>query len=113
MKIQQALMSPMFLNSQTGLKMPNNTRWQTRHVEALYNPKGFERAIVTMLQGWANYADEVRAKYAIVVGDDSVLGPEWKRAGLAIHALLNGECGRLDCGTLSTFIYATLTSEGF
>jgi hypothetical protein len=41
------------------------------------------------------------------------MGPEWFALGKAIHGLLDGETGRLDCGTLSTIIHDTAAAEGF
>jgi hypothetical protein len=41
-----------------------------------------------------------------------VIGDAWEEIGRAILVLLNGETGRLDCGTLDAFIRDTLESEG-
>lgn len=46
------------------------------------------------------------------IGEDYVLGPEWATIGRALLALLNGETGRLDCGTLDGIIRDTLRAEG-
>ena len=84
-----------------------------RHELAIHMPVKFERAIVMMLRGWLAYADEVKARYDSGIGDDGVLGPEWEDIGHAIHGLLNGDTGRLDCGALSTLIHSVLAAEGF
>lgn len=107
------LYHPSFVNHATGERMSNDTGWQDRHVRAFNVPHGFEAAIVSLLTGWAIYADAHRARYESKLGDDYVLGVAWAATGRAIHSLLDGETGRLDCGTLSSFIHDTLTSEGF
>lgn len=113
MSYLRSLKGPTFINHATGRKKPNDTGWQDRHVEALYRPRGFEAAIVGALEAWARYADEHRARYESGVGEDGFIGPEWANMGRAIRALLNGETGRLGCGTLDGFIVDTLASEGF
>jgi hypothetical protein len=108
-----ALRNPTFINPADGLVMPNDSGWQTRHIAALKVPRDFERSIVEMLEGWARYADEHKRRYESRVSDDHVMGEGWQAVGRAIHTLLDGETGRLDCGTLSSFIYNTLEFEGF
>lgn len=89
------------------------TGWQQRHMHALMRPTGPERAVIGLLAGWATYADQHRAHYGSGIGADGVLGPQWMAIGEAIRGLLNGECGRLDCGTLDAFICNTLRAEDF
>jgi hypothetical protein len=64
--------------------------WVMAHNEAIDWPKGFES----------------------LIGEDYVLGPEWTQIGTAIRGLLNGETGRLDCGTLDGFILETMRENG-
>lgn len=111
-KYAEILRNPSFVNHRTGKRTPNDTGWQDRHMAALRAPVGFEAAIVSMLAGWATYADQHRARYESRVTDDGVMGDEWTGIGRSILALLNGETGRLDCGTLDGFIRDTLASEG-
>jgi len=66
-----------------------------------------------MLRGWLTYADRHQARYHSGIGADGVLGDEWAALGHAILGLLNGETGRLDCGTLDALIRGTLVAEGF
>ncbi len=105
--------NPSFKNPATGTVMPNDTGWQTRHIGALKCPARAESAIIGMIEAWARYADQHRALYGAKLADDSYLGPIWNDLGRSIHGLLNGETGRLDCGTLSSFIHSTRTCEGF
>jgi hypothetical protein len=111
--LAHAFRNPTFHNPDTGKTRPNDNGWQDRHMRALGVPQGFEAGIVGMIESWARYADQHRARYETPIGDDYVLGPAWRDLGLSIRALLDGETGRLDCGTLSGFIHDTLASEGF
>lgn len=72
-----------------------------------------EIAVVMMLKGWAVYAEAHRKAFDSPIGEDYVLGPEWRAVGLGIRGLLNGVTGRLDCGTLDAFILDTLKENGF
>lgn len=83
--------------------------WQNRHRVA-WAQGG---AIRAMLEAWADYADGHSARYEESVGADYFLGVEWANIGKGIRALLNGETGALDCGTLDGFLVDTLTAEGF
>lgn len=108
----RTLRNPTFLNRTTGERMPNDTGWQDRHVDALRAPRGFERPIVDGIEAWARYADTHRTRYESSIGEDNVLGGAWLDWGRALRMLLNGETGRLDCGTLDAFILDTLAAEG-
>lgn len=99
------------LSLKTNPKLPGD--WKERHNAATMSlGRPFESAIVHMLEAWARYADDHRARYESPIGEDYVLGPEWRDIGLGIRGLLNGETGRLDCGTLDGFILDTLKAEG-
>jgi hypothetical protein len=104
---------PSFTRSSDGGKMPNDTGWQTRHLAALQTPKGFESAIVGLIRAWAIYADSHKARYDSGIGEDGLLGDFWSQMSKQLRGLLDGETGRLDCGTLATFISETLKAEGF
>src|SRR5689334_8351849 len=71
-----------------------------------------EDSIARLLQAWARYADAHKGMYGSPIGEDGVLGDEWRTIGLALRGLLNGELGRLDGGTLDAFILDTLRAEG-
>jgi hypothetical protein len=110
-------MSQLLLAKQLGMlanpKLSNMNGWQDRHNAAVSMPKaGLERAVVTMLTGWLEYAYAHQETYESPIGQDYVLGPEWQRIGDAIHGLLDGDCGRLDCGTLSALIYEAMRGQG-
>lgn len=94
--------------------MPNTGGWQDRHDAAIREPLGFsmEESIVKMLKAWELYAGVHMARYGSSVGNDGVLGEQWEALGDAIRALLDGETGRLDCGTIDGFILSTMRFHG-
>lgn len=92
---------------------PDDSGWKSRHRNALLSPMGFERPIVGMLRGWIQYAERHRQQYESTIGEDGVLGPAWAQIGDGIRQLLNGDCGRLDCGTLDSIIHDNLREAGF
>ena len=87
--------------------------WHERHRDAVIAPASDkEMPLVFMLRGWAEYADQHARRYESKIGDDGVLGPAWESIGDAMRGLLNGETGRLDCGTLDGFILDTMRANG-
>jgi hypothetical protein len=99
-------------------KATKKTGWDIRHNSALGAAINgavnvpFESPIARMLESWGEYAKAHRARYESKIGDDGVLGQEWEAIGIGIRGLLNGETGRLDCGTLDAFILDTLSENG-
>ncbi len=61
-----------------------------------------------MLVGWLAYARVHQDRHENAVGNDGFLGDHWEALGRAILGLLNGETGRLDCGTLDKLIRHTM-----
>jgi hypothetical protein len=92
---------------------PNTGGWRDRHIQAVNAPRGPERAIVAGLRAWCDYAVLHATRYESEIGDDGVLGPAWEQWGRALRTLLNGETGRLDCGTLDAIILDNLITQGF
>lgn len=70
------------------------------HRHAMRMPIGAEVPIVRMYDAWRLYAQNHQRRYDSPIGHDAVLGPAWAAIGSAIVDLLNGESGRIDCGTL-------------
>ena len=90
-----------------------NEYWKRRHREAMRDPhSGFELAIVEMYDALGEYADAHRNTCDSPIGDDGVLGEEWKQIALGVIGLLNGETGRLDCGTLDRQIREMAAANG-
>jgi hypothetical protein len=84
------------------------------HHAAMRLPRaGFEAAIVGMLNAWLEYEITQTTRYQSEIGADYVLGPAWEAMGHAIRGLLNGETGRLDCGTIDGIICNRLRAQGF
>ncbi len=95
-------------------ELPNTGGWQDRHRSAIFNPTLLvEKPIVDALRSWIDYALSHRQNYKTSIGDDGVLGEYWLQIGLGVRGLLNGDCGRLDCGTLDEIIVDNLNTAGF
>lgn len=88
--------------------------WLNRHTRAWTSPEsGHERAVVGLIRSWLEYAEAHESSLGSNIGEDGYLGDEWRDIGLALRGLLNGETGRLDCGTLDRAILDALESAGF
>ena len=85
----------------------------TQHQKAITAPRGPEVGVVSLLRGWLQYADTHKARYDSGIGEDYVLGEDWRKMGFCLIGLLNGELGRLDGGSLDSLIRDTLKAEGF
>jgi predicted RNA methylase len=82
------------------------------HAAAIANPAaGFERPVVAMVKALAEYADAHRQRYGDPIRQDYILGEYWHMLGEALIGLLNGETGRLDCGTLDRTIRDLIDSS--
>lgn len=105
--------------------LPNTGGWQDRHDAAVMShlptsypnhltapSRAFETAIVRGLDAWRTYAEVHRYSYDSPIGNDHILGPAWSAWGLGLRALLNGQAGRLDCGTLDGWILETMRQNG-
>lgn len=93
----------------------DRTGWTTRHLAswryaesgrrvAQSRPQNFEGALVRGIEAAALYADAHRARFDSPIGDDGVLGPCFRDWLTGLRGLLNGETGRLDCGTVDGLI---------
>lgn len=91
----------------------NTGDWQGRHTAALVRPQNQEGPMAGMIHSWLDYADRHKARFESGIGDDYVLGPHWAAIGADLRQLLNGDCGRFDCGTLDGLILGVLKDEGF
>lgn len=75
--------------------------WKEAHREALDWPRSdHEAAIGLMYRGLMAYPPAHKERFDSLLGEDYVLGPAWIKAARGFLALLNGETGRLDCGTM-------------
>ncbi len=83
------------------ISIVGHTEWLRRHHQAIQNPRGIERAIVSMRAGLLEYATQYGDVFeGCEVGGDNFLGPAWLSMARSYLTLLNGPTGRLDCGTL-------------
>jgi len=89
--------------------MPDTVGWKARHLRAVHGA----HPVAVMLRAWCAYAEEHREKFESDIGHDYLLGPHWARLGKALHGLLNGDTGGLDCGTLSSIIQDNLDEQGY
>jgi hypothetical protein len=103
--------------------------WQKRHNAALTDPKGVEQAWVLLISalvqdtsvertrlftlGTQQYRLQYLLRFESEVGSDYVLGPHLKQVEgtdnqdevvEGLQGLLNGDTGRLDCGTLWSWL---------
>lgn len=89
-----------------------NTQWAVRHNDALVSPKGFERDLIAMMHALDNYAYQHKIRYESAIGEDYMIGDAWTNIAKGLLMLLNGETGRLDCGTCDAFIRNMATEHG-
>lgn len=93
-------------------KGSNGEEWARRHMmawefgDASRDPgmKRMEAIVRDNIIAWARYGEQHRMLYHSNIGDDGVLGVAFKSMGMALRYMLNGETGRLDCGTLDKLI---------
>lgn len=72
-----------------------------RHNQAIQNPRGIERAVVSLRAGLLEYGLQYADRFeGCELGKDAIIGDGWLDLARGYLALLNCETGRLDCGTL-------------
>ena len=96
---------------------PQITNWYGQHCKAFASYNGFEYAIRQAIEAFARYADAHQDRYDAPLGNDGVIGDYAHDMIKAVRHLLDGETGRLDCGSLSALMSeleraAGLTDEG-
>ncbi len=77
------------------------------------NKRGFEAGLLDLIVGLTEYAGAHVRQYDSPIADDGVLGEAWLDALRGVRALLNGELGRLDGGTLDHAIIELYKAAGF
>ena len=93
--------------------LPNTGDWQTRHNDAVNYPRGIERGLILMIQGWELYAAKMLQQHGYKVGEDGYCGEYWNDIGKALIKLLSGPTGnRLDMGTLDKGIREIASEYG-
>lgn len=112
----------------TEQRYPSDNGWFQRHRQAAKGqfmpvatdaPEGdehgaqFELALLDILSGLTEYAGAHVRQYDSPIADDGVIGEAWLDALRGLRALLNGELGRLDGGTLDHAILELYKAAGF
>jgi len=87
--------------------------WIDMHARALSVPRGPETPIVGFRNALHRYAEYHKDRYETPIGADGVLGPAFLDMAKAFIRLLDGETGRLDCGTLWGETDELLKRHGF
>jgi len=85
------------------------TTWQERHYAALAAPRGPERSIVALMEGMDKYLTHSH----LDIRRDYVLGESFGQILEGFIGLLNGETGRLDCGSLDTWARTCADQIGY
>ena len=93
------------------LKLPEtfiSNHWSTRHNAAVNHPTKAEKGILD-----ACYALEAMAGSHAAISQDGVLGDCWLKILHGVRGMLNGETGRLDCGTVDGWLVRLALEHGF
>jgi hypothetical protein len=77
--------------------------WQARHMSACESPAtSAERAIVSLCDGITEYLSGQDGEDGVWI--DYMLGPGLGSVLVGVRELLNGDIGRLDAGTVDSFL---------
>ena len=95
-----------------------NNLYGSAHYDAWQIPRvGAEHAIVSLIKGWAEYADSYHKAKTFepydLLKEDYYAGENWVAIAKSIKQLLSMDTGRLDGGFLDSMIHAVLENEGF
>lgn len=96
----------------------NNTsiappQWIDAHEAAWRAPRaGGERAIKSLIEGYAALADASFSTHGILLGDDGFYCEYAVNLIDAMRAALNLDVGRFDCGTLDRLLCRLATASG-
>lgn len=75
-------------------------------------------AIMGMYAAWRTYASAYADYFSEdgepgrPIGEDYVLGDDWKAIGLGIRGLLNGPTGDIECGLLDGMLLHAMAASG-
>jgi len=85
-----------------------------RHNQAIQDPRGIERAVVSLRAGLLEYGLQYADRFeGCELGKDCIIGEAWLEMARGYLGLLNCETGRLDCGTLDGEVRRWAKSFGF
>ncbi len=89
------------------LKVAESTianNWASRHNKAVACPTKAEKGILDACYALEAMADAHVERYGSVIAEDGVLGDCWLKILHGVRGMLNGETGRLDCGTVDGWL---------
>lgn len=86
--------------------------WRERHAAAIAAPRYPEAAVIHLFAALDEYACAYNRRFDSLIGQDFVLGPVWESMVTNLNELLNGETGRLDCGTVHSAIRRLMLDHG-
>lgn len=93
---------------------PEAPSWLISHHRALSEPRGGEAPVVTLRSALIQYGLCYAERFeGCSLGQDNFLGPAWLQVARGYLALLNGETGRLDCGSLDAELRDLARRFGF
>ena len=87
--------------------------WATRHNMAVVHPTKAEKGILDACYALEAMAEAHAERYATVISEDGVLGDYWLKILHGVRGMLNGETGRLDCGTVDGWLVRLALEHGF
>lgn len=98
-------------------RYPDNLQlgYKARHRAAWFRPRNArERSIAGLITAFAELADSymIETEGERCIGDDGYFYEHAEDMIKAMHALLNFDCGRFDCGTLSALIHQMAEMAG-
>jgi hypothetical protein len=77
------------------------------------DPASAHWAFLRLVTALADYSDAHRERFESSMGDDGFLGPAWLDILKGTRTLLNGETGRLDCGTVDSMLVRMAEAAGY
>lgn len=80
------------------------TNWYENHCAAWNNPRGVEKGVRLLIEGYAQLADALFQTNETKVGNDGYFHEHAKDLILALVAALNMDTGRFDCGSLDGLV---------
>ena len=95
------------------LLSPASGPWAERHNAAVLCPRASEAGILKACEALRIIATSYAENCDGPIGNDGVLGPCWADMARGVLGLLNGDCGRLDCGTVDHYIRNLYIRQGF
>jgi hypothetical protein len=101
------------VDARAGNRAVHFPQWLDAHEAAWRAPRaGGERAIKSLIDGYAALADASFSGCGILLGDDAFYCDHAVSLVDAMRAALNLDCGRLDCGTLDRLLCRLAAASG-